>query len=279
MEKRNLYKLILFLCVLIGFVSIFIIYIINFQMITRSLDELPDAKLVVLIILTRICILTGNSIYMYFKWFKQEEQYTSDIPFLFATFFLLLTFGKAIDLFFDLTYTFFNEIMNLMVIKLRFLLIIFTVLPLIYLSFVMILYSLSLKDRFIKLKEENYQNKVNLIIIIFTISIELFLVLIVPNATSIAFLLPCVVIPSLLIIIWLFAFAYRHKRLSQVNSLILLIGFSLYLASQIIRPLIQEIIGENAFYINLAEIIDLIIFIIIFLGFYMNANSKIPAKA
>jgi hypothetical protein len=212
---------------------------------------------------------------MYLKWFKQERQYISDIPFLFATFFLLLTFGKAVDLFFDLTYMFFNEAMNLTVIKLRYLLIIFTVLPLIYLSFAMILYSFSLKDRFKTLKNENFQNKTNLIIILLLILIEIFLVLIVPNTTSIAILLPCVVIPSLLIIIWLFAFAYKHKRLSQVNSLVLLIGFSLYLVSQIIRPLVQAIIGENASYINSVELIDLIIFIIIFLGFYLDANFKI----
>ncbi|MFW9882468.1 MAG: hypothetical protein ACFFG0_56115, partial [Candidatus Thorarchaeota archaeon] len=222
MKKTNLYKLILFLYILTGFLGLFRIYIINLQIISRSLNEIPGARLVVVIILIRMCILLGNSIYMYFKWFKQEEQYLSDIPFLFATFFLLLTFGKAIDLFFDLTYSFFNETMNLMVIKLRFLLIIFTVLPLIYLSIAMNLYSLSLKDRFKKLKDEIFQNKINLILIFFLVFFEVFLVLIIPNTTSIAILLPCVVLPSLLIIIWLFAFAYKHKRLSQVNSLILL---------------------------------------------------------
>jgi len=275
MQKKNLYKLILLLCFLIGIAGLFSIYISNLQIINRSLNEIPGARIVVMIILIRMSILLGNSIYMYFRWFKQEMQYLSDIRFLFATFFLVLAFGKAIDLFFDLTYMFFNESMNLMVIKLRYLLIIFTVLPLIYLSITMILYSLSLKDRFKKFKDENFQNKVNLSIILLIILIEIILVSIVPNTNSIAILLPCVVIPSLIIIVWLFAFAYKHKRLSQVNSLVLLIGFSLYLVSQIMRPLIQAIVGENAFYVNIVELIDLIIFFIIFLGFYLDANFGI----
>ena len=95
-----------------------------------------------------------------------------------------------------------------------------------------------------------------------------------PNTTIIGILLPLFVIPSLIIIVWLFQFAYRNKRLSQVNPLILTFGFSAYLISQIIRPLLQNLLGAGTTYIIIAEIIDLIIFIIIFIGFYLKANYE-----
>ncbi len=212
--------------------------------------------------------------YMLYKWFKQEKQFLSDLPILFAIFFLLLTFGKMLDLFFDLTYTYFIDSLNLLVIKIRFFIIIFTVLPLIYLSITMILFRLSLNEKFQKLRDEKTRNKTSLIIAIIVLIIESIGVIIVSDTPSISILLPAVVIPSLLVIVWLFAFSYKNKRLSQVNSFVLMIGFTAYLISQIMRPVLQRIIGINTAYINLSEILDLVIFIVIFVGFYLEANYK-----
>ncbi|MFX0021537.1 MAG: hypothetical protein ACFE9S_04375 [Candidatus Hermodarchaeota archaeon] len=231
-------------------------------------------ELVVIILLVRILILFGSSAYTFYKWFKQEKQFLSDLPFLFGVFFLLLTFGKMIDLFFDFTYLYFPEALNLLVIKIRYFIIIFTVLPLIYLSITMILFSLSLREKFQGLREESSRNRTSLIIAIIVIIVESTAVIIVPNTLSISFLLPAVVIPSLLVIVWLFAFSYRNKRLSQVNAFVLMIGFATYLISQILRPIFQRLLGENTAYINLSEIVDLVIFIVIFIGFYLKANYK-----
>ncbi len=84
-----------------------------------------------------------------------------------------------------------------------------------------------------------------------------------------------IVILSLIIITWMFYFAYKNQRLSQVHPLILSIGFGLYLVSQITRPLAQNLIGEIAAYIVLSEVIDLCIFIIIFIGFILNVKYDI----
>ena len=275
MKRKDQYKLILFSSILIGFLIVYLIYHLNLSVIRESYNEIHGMDLVVIIMLIRITILFGNAMYMLYKWFKQEEQYLSDIPFLFALFFILLTIGKAFDLFFNFTYRYFSESLNLVVIKLRFFIIIFTVLPLIYLSITMILYYLSLRAKFQKLGDEKFKNKVSLILVLIILMVESIAVIIVPNTSSISILLPAVVIPSLLVIIWLFAFSYKNKRLSQVNSFILMIGFGLYLISQIIRPIIQNIVGENTFYINIVEIIDLIIFIVIFIGFYLEAKYEI----
>ncbi|MFX0022580.1 MAG: hypothetical protein ACFE9S_09650 [Candidatus Hermodarchaeota archaeon] len=272
MKKSNWYKLGLSTGSLIGFMSVFILYFLNLDIIIQAYNDIQGMELVVIILLVRILILFGSSMYMFFKWFKQEQQFLSDIPFLFGIFFLLLTFGKMIDLFFDFTYLYFPEPLNLLVIKIRYFIIIFTVLSLIYLSTTMILFSLSLRDKFQNLRDETSRNKSSLIIVIIVVVIESTAVIIVSDTPSISVLLPAVVIPSLLVIVWLFAFSHRNKRLSQVNSFILMIGFAAYLLSQILRPLFQRILGENTSYINVVEIIDLIIFGVIFLGFYMEAS-------
>ncbi len=272
MRKSNWYKLALSLGSLLGFISVFMLYFLNLPIIIQAYNDIQGMELVVIIVLVRIFILFGSSMYMFYKWFKQEKQFLSDLPILFAIFFLLLSFGKMIDLFFDFTYSYFTEPLNLLVIKIRFFIIIFTVLSLIYLSTTMILFSLSLRDKFQNLRDETSRNKTSLIIVVFVIIIESAAVIIVSDTPSISTLLPAVVIPSLLVIVWLFAFSYKNKRLSQVNSFVLMIGFAAYLLSQILRPVIQRILGENTAYINLVEIIDLFIFGVIFLGFYMEAN-------
>lgn len=274
MNQKNQYKLIILLFILLGFITVIILYLLNLSTIILAFSTIQGMDLVVIILLIRILILFGSSIYMLYKWFKQEKQFLSDLPILFAIFFLLLTFGKMLDLFFDLTYTYFIDSLNLLVIKLRFFVIIFTVLPLIYLSITMILFRLSLNDKFQKLRDEKARNKTSLIIAIVIVILESTGVIIVADTPSISILLPAVVIPSLLVIVWLFAFSHRNKRLSQVNSFVLMIGFAAYLISQIMRPLLQRIVGINTAYINLSEIIDLIIFIVIFIGFYLEANYE-----
>jgi len=229
MKQKNQYKLILLFSILLGFILVFILYFLNLSIITQAYNEIHGMDLVVIIVLVRIVILFGSSMYMVYKWFSQEKQFLSDLPLLFALFFLLLTFGKMIDLFFNFTYRYFVESLNLLVIKIRFLIIIFTVLPLIYLSITMILFSLSLRDKFQKLKDENTRNKISLIIILLILIVESTAVIIIPDTPSISILLPAVVIPSLLVIVWLFAFSYKNQRLSQVNSLVLMIGFAAYL--------------------------------------------------
>ncbi|MFW9998602.1 MAG: hypothetical protein ACFE9Q_01695 [Candidatus Hodarchaeota archaeon] len=68
-------------------------------------------------------------VYLFGKWFKQEAQFLSDIPFLLELFFLILMFGKALDLFHDMTYFTFSEAVVLLLLKVRFFTIIFEVTP------------------------------------------------------------------------------------------------------------------------------------------------------
>ena len=110
--------------------------------------------------------------------------------------------------------------------------------------------------------------KLRLVIIIFIVSIETFVVTIAPNNTTMGMILPAIVIPSLVGIVYIFYLAYRLNRLAVVKPGILTLGFLLYLFSNIFRPVMQNILGEQASYIIIAELVDIIVFIIIFLGLY-----------
>ncbi|MHA2475355.1 MAG: hypothetical protein ACXAES_19225 [Promethearchaeota archaeon] len=165
--------------------------------------------------------------------------------------------------------------MVLIITKLRFIIMILDFLPMIYLSIGMILFSLSLKEKNRSLRDEKRLNAVRVRIIILIIISELTAILTINSISIISILYPIVVIPSLITIVWLFNFAYRNKRLSQVNASILWIGFTAYLVSQIVRPLVQFIIGESALFLIIAETLDLSIFVVIFIGFYKRANYSV----
>lgn len=274
MLKKNLYMGVIFLFAVLGSIMIVILYAINMTAIHQGYKQTEGIVEVVTIILIRIFLLTGMTWTMFRKWYKQDDHYFADLPLLFGLFFFILIFGKLLDLLFDLTFFILEKEMVLFLLKIRFFVVILTLLPMIYLSIGMFLYNLSLKEKHEKLRVEKHRDKVRIRILILIVLIEMIAIIMAPNTTIIGILLPIFVIPSLIIIVWLFQFAYRNKRLSQVNPLILTFGFSAYLISQIIRPLLQNLLGAGTTYIIIAEIIDLIIFIIIFIGFYLKANYE-----
>lgn len=272
MLKKNLYMGGIFFLAVLGSIMIVILYTINMKAIYQGYTQTEGTFEVVTLILIRIFLLIGMTWTMFRKWYKQEDHYFADLPFLFGLFFFFLIYGKFLDLLFDLTFFILEEQMVLFLLKIRFFVVILTLFPMIYLSIGMFLYNLSLKEKHEKLHVEKHRDKVRIRIIILIVLIEMIAIIMAPNTTIIGILLPLFVIPSLIIIVWLFQFAYKNKRLSQVNPLILTFGFSAYLVSQIIRPLLQNLLASASLYIIISELIDLVIFIIIFIGFYIKAN-------
>jgi len=271
-EKKYVYQSSLILSILIGITSFIYLYSLNWTLIAESFTENQGALGIVLIISGRIGILSGMVLYIFYEWFKQEEQYLSDIPFLFGIFFLFLAFGKALDLFNDFMYFKLDNTLRLLIFKARYIILILDLFPMIFLSIDMLLFSLSLKDRFERLTNEKIRSKIKRRLLVLIITIELMAGIMVQSIELLSILYPIVAIPSLITIVWLFNFAWRNKRLSQVNTHILMIGFGLCLISQIIRPLLQFVVGESPKYVIIAESIDLIIFTIIFIGFYKKSN-------
>ncbi|MFX1376444.1 MAG: hypothetical protein ACFFA0_11565 [Promethearchaeota archaeon] len=270
-SKRKTYLISILSCVGVGIVGIIFLYALNFSLIIKAFRDYEGALEVVLVISIRILILSITTIYLLRKWFKQEAQYLSDIPFLLSLFFLILIFGKAVDLFWDLTYFTFNDIVVLLLLKVRYFIIICEVAPLVYLGFEIIFFRL--EDKYVKLKDKKFMNKLRVRLIIFIFSGESVVIFSIPNVTMLARTLPIILIPSLVGIVYIFYLAYRLNRLSVVKPKILTIGFLLYMFSNIFRPLMQSILGENSAYIILVESVDLLIFIIIFIGLYKKNSS------
>lgn len=269
LSKKRLYKTVLFISLFISIICIFCLYLFSLPILIKAFTEYEGVLQGFLIISARILVLSIISYYLIHKWFQQETQYLSDIPFLLSLFFIILLFGKLIDLYGDLTFYLLDEIITLLYLKFRYIIIILEVTPLIFLGFEIIFFRL--EERYSRLKERRYMNnlRVKLILVIFTI--ELLTVIIVPNSITLGLVLPFILIPSLIGIVYIFYLAYRLNRLSVVKPKVLTIGFFLYLLSNIFRPLMQNIIGENATYIFVVEFVDLIIFIVIFLGLYKKA--------
>lgn len=258
--------------ILLGLVGISLLYLFNFSMIIESFYYYyPGSIGVVNIIITRILILSLMTRTLFRKWFKAEKQFFDDIPFLFGLFFLGLIFGKFLDLFVNFSY-YSNPIQSLFISKIRFILLAFYLVPMLYLSIGMLLFYFSINEKHVKVQNEAYRNKVRIKIVVFIIAIEIFIGIMAPNLKTIGIFYPIVLIPSLFIILWLFWFTYRRKKLSEVNSLFLTIGFGILLLSQTIRPILQIIFGENPSMIILAEFLDLIVFSIIFMGFIKKSN-------
>lgn len=239
--------------------------------------------IIVYITLISAVILLIIAFYIFNQWFKQEQQYLSDIPFLFGFFFLVYSFGKALDLLTYLVYFKIGKDEWLLIIKIRYFVVITTFLPMIYLSMAMFLFYLSLKDKFLifkirKLKEKEYIRKRqwNITSIIFTI--EFILIFISPNTLILSFLLPVFFGLALFIIIWMLYFANKNKALLQINSKIHFLGFLTLLISQIAYAFGRAIIGEWAIetsavmFAITVESMGLIANIIIFLGFYLKFN-------
>ena len=107
-----------------------------------------------------------------------------DIHFLFGLFFLGLMFGKSIDLLYKLTYFTASKDKLLLLLKLRYILIIITVAPLILIGIDNYLLSKSL--HYSKLVDDDYRNRVDLMIITLLIIIESLIVSLALNLTIIS---------------------------------------------------------------------------------------------
>ncbi len=270
LSKKGRYKLVLVIFFILAIVGVAVLYCINWPLFIQAFQAYEGAFEVLLVISIRIVILSITAFYLFHKWFKQEAQYLSDIPFLLGLFFLILIFGKSIDLLWDLTFFTFNDDIVLIFLKFRFFIIIFEVAPLIYLGMEIIFFRL--EDRFKKLKDKKYMNRLRSRLIVVIIIIESIAIIAGQNLTIMGLVLPIILIPSLLGIVYIFYIAYSLNRLTLVKPGILTIGFFLYVLSNIFRPLMQNILGETATYIIVVELVDIIIFLIIFLGLYKKSD-------
>ncbi|MFX1346314.1 MAG: hypothetical protein ACFFAI_14470, partial [Promethearchaeota archaeon] len=159
-----------------------------------------------------------------------------------------------------------------MYLKIRQLSVIGTLAPMVFLSIMMIIIFLQANGKIKKYNDPRERNIFSLKVLVIIAVIEAILIIITPNTIVAGINFAIFVMLSLLVITWMFYFSYHNKRLSQIHPLIVAIGFTAYLISNILRVLFQNVIGENALFIVLTEIIDIIIGIVIFTGYVMRVK-------
>ena len=203
------------------------------------------------------------AIIIFQRFFEQDELNIINFSFLFGLFFIGLIFGKSIYLIYLLTYFTIGSVESLFLLKIRYIFIILTAAPLLSLGNMILMNG--------KENGEESDDKLNFIIVLLFIIITIYLVIIAPSYIILNIIIAIIHISSLSWICLTFIYAYRKKRLFGINfliiAIILLVDLILYIFSIATSPIRRETIGFSPIYTIFAELIDLTIIIIIFLGY------------
>lgn len=262
--------------VALGSITVVICYIINIQEIYESLTQIEGMWSIAIFILIRISFTLGMTLYAFRQWFKQRYLRFLDIDFLFGLFFLGLTIGKSLDLLYKLTYFTAEEENLLNLLKIRYILIILTIAPLVIIGIDIFL--LIISNHYEQLTNNIYRNRINLITIALITAFESLLIIFAPDLIIISLILICVHMPSLAWITFTFYNGRKTEPFSELKPIIIAIAFFidliLYTISIITSPSRNKNIGFSPTYIIFAELIDLIIIMFIFFGFYRKSNQN-----
>ncbi|MBD3211217.1 MAG: hypothetical protein GF311_01320 [Candidatus Lokiarchaeota archaeon] len=274
MRKESKYKILLILPFLIGFVIISSLYYYYLEEILITFSVLTiEAVILAIITSIRIIIVIFCGSFLLKQWFNQDEFYLSDLPFLTGLFFLILIPAKFLDLLSAYIGNIVSPESLLFLLKIRFILAIINLMPMIYLSIGIVLFYFSLNEKYSSLMDKKKREKLQKYLIILISGVELIMIIILPTYSAIFNIVPFFVIPSLIVILWVFIFAYRNKKLTSINSFIVSIGFGLYLLTTIFRSLGQYVF-DDAIHLILSEMFELITNIIIFIGLVNKPKIK-----
>lgn len=263
---KTRWRNILIISSVISAIAIFCGYLAFLPEISEGL-EIENMEMVLIVVPIRTMIMGILSYIIFNNWLSQKNAYLTDIPFLLGIFFITITFGKALDLLHNLVHFTASPEELLMLMRIRYFIIVATAAPLLYLGFPIFFIWLGEKRNITRLKDKEVRENMRNKLIIGIIAIESIAILMVPSESIMGLLLPFILFPALLLTAGIFWFAFKNKLLSQVNTRLLFIGFSAYILSSIMRPLFQWVlIGETPIYILFAEAIDIVIFIVIYIG-------------
>ena len=215
-------------------------------------------------IICRILILGIMSFFLYRKWLNQEAIYISDAYFLFGSFFGIFTWAKVYDLFYNpaIVSGAFSTGFILLLVKIRFFIIIATMMPMLYLGLDAILVYINMnKNKEMKKKQFN---KMRLRIILIFVIITLSVIVLSPTLDFLNLVFPFITITIFFSVGFMFLFMYKNKRLSQANGLLIGIAFICFIASNLIRTIL---ISTNLYYSVIADIIDIGVNLLMFIGF------------
>ncbi|MFX0177374.1 MAG: hypothetical protein ACFE85_14240 [Candidatus Hodarchaeota archaeon] len=265
-KKKRKYKYLLLGSSIALLVIFLLVYSLYWSTIIYVLTQIEGTWLATIASIVRIIILGIMSFFLFRKWLKQEAIYTSDAYFLFALFFFVLTFGKIYDLLYNLILISesFGEAVLLYLQKVRFIIVVLNILPILYIGLEAIMTFISV---YIKEISKKQFNKLRLwIVIIFLVLVSFIIV----TSTSITFLisvLPFLTLAIFVMIAIMFLFMYKNKRLSQANGLIIGLAFLVFIFTNIARSIISvRALSEPSLFV-IAETLDIAANFLMFIGF------------
>jgi len=267
-HKKKLFKRIILGVMILVFSAYTILYYLFWPSFRESLLKIEAFSIITGIILIRVFIFLLMTYILFRQWIKQESIYTSDAYFLFGTTFIILTAGKLFDLFYNFIHASgsFSEDFTFNLLKIRYLIIILNVIPLLYLGLQVLI---TLVKVYIKDLSKQQFNRMRLSIITVFLSIISLLIIFTNERARLYNLLPVIVSGTMIGIVVMFLFMYKNKHLSQAHGLIIGAGFILAIIFSFVRFILLLTFDETLTIIY-SEIFDMIAYSIIFTGFILK---------
>ncbi|MHA1688316.1 MAG: hypothetical protein ACTSUN_03100 [Promethearchaeota archaeon] len=225
-----------------------------------------------LIVMARIFMFIGFSFILYKKWFKQESVFLTDAYFLFGIFFNILSFGKTLDLFSYLANVSGKFMLQeaLTFLKIRYLIIVVNLNPLLFIGLGVVLNIISTYVRELSTAKIN-RTRMRMIYLYNIISI--LVILLAPTIDVLTQSYAILISISMIGIILMFFIMYKFKGLSQAHGLIIGIGFLSFIIVGFITSPLRSAFANNPTLIELgtlAEMIDMVVYCIVFAGFLLK---------
>jgi hypothetical protein len=258
-KKKFLYNILI---VNLALLTVFIVLFSFYGPILAA--TIFDNEIGLIAITSRILILGVMSFFLIRKWLRQEAVYISDAYFLFGSFFGILAWAKVYDMFYNpaIISGLFETGFILWLVKIRFFIIIANLMPILYIGLDAILVYINM-NRNKEMKRKEF-NKLRLRVILIFVLLTVTVITIAPTLNFLNVVFPFITVAIYFCIAFMFLFMYKNKRLSQANGLIIGIAFICFIASSLIRTIL---ISTNIYYGIIAEIIDIVVNLLMFIGF------------
>ena len=258
-KKKFLYGILI---VNLALIAIFVLLFLVYGPILAT--TIFENEIALIAVTSRILILGLMSFFLYRKWLRQEAIYVSDAYFLFGSFFGMFTWAKVYDIFYNsaIYSGVFDTGFGLLLVKIRFLIIIANLMPILYIGLDAILVYVNMNMN--KEMKKKQFNKLRVRIIIIFVLITITIIILGPTFDFFNLVFPFITIISFASIAFMFLFMYKNKRLSQANGLIIGLAFIAFIASNLIRTIL---VSTNLYYSIIADIIDVGVNLFMFLGF------------
>ena len=224
-----------------------------------------ETNLILLILSTSLksIVIFSLGTILFRKWLHQNQKYYSDFPFLNSLGFYFYAIGKIFDIYLYIKFRYndtsgvIKDSQVLALAKARFLLSpVVVLIP--YLILMLVIWFQGKK-------------KLQIGIGLGWALISIFAVLIARSYPQLLIINAAIAFPPIFLSIITFGIINHQKRLPQINSLILMIGWSLYVVSQLIRSIWVNL-GSGTWGLSyVGELIEMVTFVIIGIGFLIPA--------